>query len=819
MRPILLATTGLVMVGLTSPALAQEAASQGDNSGIGEIIVTAQKKEESLQKAAIAIDAVTGEGLVKSGILKADDLNKAVPAIAISNGGGSNTSIFLRGVGNFTNSSYNDPAVTPSYDGVVMGRAAGAFSAAFYDLSRVEVLKGPQGILYGRNATGGAVNIIPARPELGKNGGGFNVSFGNYDAVNADAHVNLAVGETSALRVSATRQVHDGYNRDGTDDLDRAGIRAQYLYKPSSAFSIKLGADYTKVEGMGAGGSYVGAYRPGPSGFTFIPATGLDSSEGLGTATANAFRTTNLGAPGFGFLAPMNTTPYIRYTYWGVNAELNAETGIGKLTVIPAYRESDGSSSFSGPAFNTAYAKENDKQFSLETRLSGKTGMVDYVVGGFYFNEKVKNVGEYNQEFVLPIQSYDHKTESWAAFGQLTAHLGDKFRLIGGARYTHDNKSIDGIINNFITFCGGIPPVTPPASFGVGTLPGGCANPGALPRYPNFTTTTDTVAWLIANGWIASGSTDAAHPQVYPLLSGAGVILKTYNPVVASGTYSRVTWKASAEYDVGPQNLLYATVETGYRAGGFQLAEGRPSYKPEYITAYSVGSKNRFLNNKVQLNLEAFLWKYRDQQITYFTVDSSGTLINSNENAGRLTIKGVDADLIVKPTRTTTLNAKVQYLDSQYDNLHLTTAPPRNNIACPMTLTGQLLSDGVTPIMDFNCSGKPGLFSPKWTVNLGAEQVVPVSGAMELVGSVNTSWRDAQWGGFEYLAFEHIPAYWTTDLNLALRSSNGGWSIGAFVYNLEDKRRIARPQSSPIGLAMANYTAPRTYGLRLSAEF
>lgn len=816
MRLVLMTTSAFAAIALAVPAMAQETR---DDAGISDIVVTAQKKEESLQKAAIAIDAVTGDALAQAGILKADDLAKSVPAISINNGGGSNTSIFLRGIGNFTNSSYNDPAVTPSYDGVVMGRGAGAFGAAFFDLARIEVLKGPQGILYGRNATGGAVNIIPNRPQLGQTSGGFNFSFGNFNAIALDAHANVATSDNTALRLGVTRQSHDGYNRDGTDDLDRTGLRAQYLIQASEGLSIRLGADFTKIKGMGAGGSYVGAFLPGASGFTFVPATGLDSSEGFGTSKANAFRTSQLGAPGFGFLAPMNTAPSVDYTYWGVNAEINADTALGRLTVLPAYRVSDGFSYFSGPAFNTAYTNENDKQFSLETRLSGKTGMIDYVVGGFYFNEKIKARNEYNQEFVLPIQSYEHKTESWALFGQLTAHLGDKLRLIGGARYTHDNKSMDGMINNFISFCGGIPPITPPASFGVAGLPGGCANPGALPRFPNFTNTADTVAWLKANGWIPGNATDQPNVQVFPVLTGAGLILKTYNPVVDSGSYSRATWKISAEYDVAPDSLLYATVETGYRAGGFQLAEGRPTYKPEYITAYSIGSKNRFFDNKVQLNLEAFWWKYRDQQITYFTVDSSGTLINSNENAGKLTVKGFDIDLIAKPTTTTTLNAKVQYLDSRYDNLHLITAPPRNNIACPMSLTGQKLSDGVTPIMDFNCSGRPGLFSPKWTINLGAEQVVPLGGSFELVAAASTSWRAAQWGGFEYLAFERISAYWTSDLNLTLRDVDNGWSVGGYVHNLEGDRRTARPQASPIGLASINYTAPRTYGIRIAADF
>lgn len=819
--------TALTVTGMTWSASSQAQGTQpqdssvqdsnqatGESTGVGDIIVTAQRRAESLQKAGIAIDAVKGDDLLRKGIVSATDITKAVPAISLPTPGGNIASIFIRGVGNITTSSYNDPAVTPSYDGVVLGRGGGVFGAAFYDLARVEVLKGPQGILYGRNATGGAVNIIPARPKLGERSMGFNLSYGNYNAIDVDAHVNLPTGENSALRLAGAYDTHNGYNRDGTDDARRGSLRGQWLFEPSADLSVRIGADYTHVGGKGAGGTYIGAFVPdGTGGYLMIPA-GFDTSEGFNTAAANAFRETVLGAPGFGFLQAMNRDEKQNSTYWGANAEVNWTTGIGKVTVIPAYRESTDHSFFYGPAFNVANTNEKTKQMSLEARLAGKVSLFDYVLGGFYFNEKIKASNQYNQEFVLPIQNYKHKTDSWAIFGQLTAHVTDSLRLIGGARYTRDKKSINGIINNFITFCGGVPPalITPPGSF-----PHGCATPGNLPYYPNFLSTTDTINWLKSNGWIAANSTDQAGYQVFDLNNGVGQILKTYNPVIDSGTYSRVTWKASAEFDVSPQNLLYATVESGYRAGGFQMTESKTSYKPEFITAYSIGSKNRFFGNKVQLNLEGFLWKYKDQQISYFTVDPSGTLINSNENAGKATIKGFDADLVARPFVNTTLDAKVQYLDSKYDDLHLFTAAPRDNFSCPYTFTGAIA--GGAPVKDFNCSGNPLLFSPKWTVNLGLEQIVPVGEDLELVGNVDTAWRDKQWGAFEYLAFEQIPAYWTTDLALTLRQANGGWSLTGFVRNLEDKRRDLSPQSSPIGVAVGHYSAPRTYGLRLSANF
>jgi len=830
MRKVLICTTALTVFAMAVPAYAQEADGSG---GIEEIIVTAQKKEESAQKAGIAIDAVSADKLLDRGIVSALDITKSVPAISFANPGGNVTSIFLRGVGNITTSSYVDPAVTPSYDGVVLGRGGGVFGAAFFDLSRVEVLKGPQGILYGRNATGGAVNVLPARPEIGSTGAGFNVSFGNYDTVNADAYVNVATGENSALRIAGSRQTHDGYNLDGTDDKDVSGLRAQYLIKPSEDLSVRLSADWTDVGGAGIGGNYTGVFVPnGTGGYTFLPSN-LGISEGMNSAASNVYRQGVLGSPGFGFLNSMNRPQTQDITYWGVNAEVIWKTGIGTVTILPAYRSTKDRTFFYGPAFNTANTNEDIDQYSLEARLGGSAGMFDYVLGTFLYKERIQGRNQYNQEFVLPIQQYDQSTKSVAAFGQLTAHVTDQLRLLGGARYTRDRKNMDGLLNNFITFCGGTPGngfATPPASFGLG-----CANPGALPHYPNFLTTTDTLNWLTGNGWIAPSSTLQPNAQVFSLTNGIAQILKTHKPVVGGKTFSRVTWKLSTEYDLAPSNMLYATVETGYRAGGFQLSEGQPVYQPEFITAFSVGSKNRFFNNRLQVNFEGFLWKYKDQQITYFTVDSSGTLISSNENAGKATIKGFDIDMIARPARNTTIGMKVQYLDTKYDDLHLYTAAPRDNFACgstavtygsnsrfPATTTnpaGTPVLAGGAQVKDFNCSSNPSLFSPKWTVNIDAEQVVPLNDDLDLVGNISTAWRAKQWGAFEYLPFELIPSYWTTDASITLRKSDGALSLTAFAYNLENKRRDIAPQSSPIGVAISHYTAPRTYGLRLSGRF
>lgn len=787
-----------------------------EGEGIQDIIVTAQRRAESLQDVAVAVDVVSGQSLGESGVTDAFGLSKISPSITLTAGGGNVTSIYMRGVGNRTTSSYADPAVAVSYDGVFMGRSSGAVGTAFYDLERVEILKGPQGILYGRNATGGALNVIPAKPRLGDFGGQFAVSFGNYDAVTAEGAVNLPIGDTVAVRFAATRVTRDGFNRDGTSDADSWGLRGQLLWEPSDTVSLRIAADYTHVGGLGQGSTYEGNFVPdGAGGYRFIP-SGFDRKEGVYTDAANAYRQTLLGAPGFGFFQALQDRPYQDYDYYGANAELNVETGLGTVTLIPAWRVGKGDSKFSVVSFNSGWTVEKDTQYSLEARLASNTqrgAAIDYILGAYYFDEKIEADNTYNQEFVLPLQEYQQDTRSYALFGQLTWNVSDRFRLIGGARYTNDKKEMDGIINNFITFCGGLPPanIVPPASFAAG-----CAAPGALPRYDTLDNPAETLSWLVSNGWIAPGTTLTATPQVFPLLNGRGTILKTHFPVVEDRTFDRVTWKVGAEFDAAPDSLIYATVEQGYRAGGLQLAEGDPEYEPEILTTFTVGTKNRFLDNKLQVNVEAFYWKYKNQQITYFSFDDSGVLINTTNNAGRATIKGVDLDLIYAPTRNTTLNAKVQYLDAVYKDLHFITAAPRDNYNCPSTLTGDFA--GAAPVKDFNCAGKRMNYSPEWAVNLGVEQVVPV-GNWDLVGSVNTSWRDDQIGGFEYLAQQVIDDYWSTDLALTLRPADGAWSLTGYVRNLEGDRHRQAPVLAPTGQLTTIFSAPRQYGLRLQASF
>ena len=237
-----------------APAAASDDAPSTDvgtsEIGLAEIVVTAQQRGENLQKAAVPLSVVTGEDLVKAGIVGVDTLQKNVPALQVASASTGNL-IFIRGVGSFSIAPTSDPAVAYNYDGVYIGRS-GSTTGAFFDLERLEVLKGPQGTLYGRNATAGAINLLPAQPRLGENSGYGTASYGNYNAYNLEGAVNIAAGENAALRVSGIYAQHDGFMRDGTGTDKSLGLRAQLKVKLDERLTLRIGADYAHQGGTSA---------------------------------------------------------------------------------------------------------------------------------------------------------------------------------------------------------------------------------------------------------------------------------------------------------------------------------------------------------------------------------------------------------------------------------------------------------------------------------------------------------------------------------------------------------------------------------------
>ena len=831
MRHIILASASMLAI-ITSPALAQDApvpqttpaanAPQGaapspvtseDQGGLQDIIVTAQRTEESAQRAPIAIAVIKPEELTRQNVTRAEDLSRIVPALVTTAAGGGNTSFFVRGVGSSTVNSYSDPAISFNYDGVYIGRP-NSTQGFFYDLQRIEVLKGPQGTLYGRNATGGAINVLPNRPEIGITSGEFQTSYGNYDAIQAQGALNLPIGDSGAFRLAGAVNKHDGYLSDGTSDQDEVAVRGQVLAELTPNLTTRFGADYSHQGGAGTGSYVYGTFGVVNGAFAFTPTPELGSKVGVQDPRTEAFVQTRFISQAGRTSEATGTYPHQDNAAWGVTNETNWKTEAGTLTVQAAYRESDTNALSTTSNFRAVKTDEHVDQTTLEARFAGKIGAVaDYLVGGFFFEENIQNSISLNQLTVLTFQDYKTGTNSKAGFGRVAVHATDKLTFTAAGRYTNDVKRINGSSNNFVLFCGN---PAPPQDF--------CPT---VPILPAVFTAGELRSFYASRGIRVTTVPLFALPPQAGGSQTAPFVLNAQLPNVTQLETNKFTYRMAADLQVTPANLLYASYETGFHSGGFNFGRGRETYKPETIQAYTIGSKNRFFGNRIQVNVEGFYWKYKNQQIAQFGTDFSNPPVSVfyTDNIGRSTIKGFDVDVDFLLTRNTRINGSVQYLDNTYDRYSIATAQSSGvpNFACPFTPVAAVPATGATAAIpaqfQVDCSGKPGLFSPKWSFNVSAEQTIHLN-SYKLVAQGGTRWRGEYFAATSYQPWTISKAAFQSDASLTLSPDSDAWFASLFVNNIEDKRRITGSNlNSSLGTQSAVATAPRTYGVRVGGRF
>jgi iron complex outermembrane receptor protein len=773
---------GLAAAAFAPNAMAQsEAAAEAaptENAGLEDIIVTAQRRQESSQKAAIAITALGAEQLTRANVTNATQLTSIAPALQISSVYGATSSFYLRGVGNFVTNALSDTAVIVNLDGVPLGRPTGV-QGLFFDLERVEVLKGPQGTLYGRNATGGAVNIITAKPRIGETSGFANFTYGNYNTINLNGAANLSLSDNSALRVAGQWSKRDGTYTDGLGDENIASFRASLRSEVNDRLTITLSGDYTSMRGRGPGATV----------------RGLDHDERIGITDPRAgaiFAGTKAAAPAGTNLNPLPNTDYQRNDIWGVTLQADLETSLGTVSLIPAYRHSRLDLMTSAAGFQ-APLYETDKQTSVELRLvSPSDRRLAYVAGLFYFNETDDALGTFNQQYFSAYTHFKPTTNSYAAYGRLTYSLTDKLRISGGVRYTIDNRSAQIDAVNSVVVC-----APPPFTL--------C--PGARPLPVQLGVPSDYIA--------PDGS-------VIPTVFGNGggsFISNTPSSIPrskANRTFRRATWRAGIEYDVGDQSLLYATFETGYKSGGFFSSIDDPSFRPESISAFTIGSKNRFLDNRLQLNLEAFWWTYKDQQLSHFKANSLGGTEFVTENVGKTRIRGFEVEMRGQVTPTTTINGTVQYLDARNTdfvyNAPAAVGPPVTG--CPVT-------GPVTGTYTVNCSGLRPANSPEWTFTAGIEQRIPLGEKGDLTFTASTRYPSGSMTGIDLLPQSYQAGYFMTDLQLEYVTANKQFRIAGFVNNLENNNVVGFSQPHPRAgtLIIESLRPPRMYGVRAGVKF
>jgi len=616
----------------------------------------------------------------------------------------------------------------------------------------VEVLKGPQGTLYGRNATSGAVNVIPNRPDSSGTAGEAGLEIGNYNLRKATGMINAPVSETLSLRVAGQVVDRDGYLSDGYDDEEGQAARASLLWEPDDRLSLLLSGDYFHQGGKGVGGVLV------PGSLTPTAPAVKDRIAGSEAASIAELRLRFPALINSGLVVPPRDDGFNDNTFWGVAATLDYQFDAGTLTLLPAYRDSRPDFVFYSPGFQGT-VQEVSKQSSVEVRFaSAEDSAFRYVVGGFWFRDEVDALNSFFQGGLSTTTFMPHQeTVSKAVFGQGTYDVADGLRLVGGVRYTHENKQ----------------QATP-------VRQSSASNPN-----PPFIT--------------ATGDED----------------------------FSSVTWKGGIEFDAGPQSLLYANVATGFKAGGFYPAVGANSFDPEKLTAFTLGSKNRFLDNRLQLNAEAFWWDYKDQQIGYIgpVEVRPGVFAQAavTANVGQARMYGMEVEAQFLATRNDEFGINLQYMDSKYNSFVYTAISAGGTplpSGCAVTPNSSLPVAAPARLFTVDCSGKAAVNAPKWSLNLSYSHTFELSADLDLILGARSRIESGRFLSIDYRPEQYQDGYMTADVWATLEAPGQGWSLTGYVNNLTDEDVYSTSFTRPILNVVYNgLRPPRTYGLRGTVSF
>ena len=761
-----------------SGASAAAGAETGADMGLAEIVVTAQRREESSQRAAIAISTITGDDIANANVSRPGGLTGLVPALQATDDTGPYSIFYVRGVGNYSANALSDPALLFNFDGVTVSRAG--TSGFFYDLERVEVLKGPQGTLYGRNATGGAINVISKAPVLGEFGGDASVEFGNYSSQREDVALNLPVGDIMAFRIAAFHVRHDGYMDDGTESQNDTGTRVSFLMVPSDTVKVKIVADYFHQGGDQAGGTITGVTSAFTNGPTFSPSDRL----GFFSPQVEAYLQTQTDFLNGAKFVPFQNVNSEDNRFSGISATIDWTTPVGTVTVVPAYRDSK--LDYSSFATGVLLAEQShEKETTFEARLASPSDQAFRYIAGLYYLDDPEDVPLYNinQQANATFSQYSTDSISHAAFLNLSYSILPDVRLEGGVRYTKDDKDFQGAEQANAIICTVETPYGP-----------SCPEAGVL-----------------------SYSQAAALPPVYYNPDGTIRTLTTFLNH-QSASWSKVTWRAGVDWDITDHNMVYANAETGYKAGGFFFTcDTDGTFQPETITAYTLGSKNRFLDNKLQANAELFDWKYKNQQISHLGTDSCFDTIFPTQNVGQSTIKGIELELESRPVQNTTLSVDIQYNDAVYNSFVYDTPNNNGGVSNGTGCTNEAVSAASYTV---NCSGKQPPYAPRWTGSAGLQQTLPLPNNANLIGNAQIHYQSTTLTALDFLPVEEQHGYAMTNFDLTYHAQADKFYVGGYINNAFNRTALAFSFVTPFSeILTSTLQPPRTFGVRVGTHF
>ncbi len=413
----------------TTAAHAQEADTDADNGN--EIIVTARKTAENIQDVPVAVTAFTAEQFEEAGLKEFSDIARLTPNFDVrprAATGNLFANVTIRGQTSGFLTLNADQAVGININGAPITRGTSLFTNLF-DIEQIEVLKGPQGTLFGKNTTGGVVNVTTKAPELGEWGGYAEFTYGSFDRRETELVVNAPLGENAALRVGGAVTKRDGFGEGGAGDTfltgrelandDELFLRGSLLVEPSENVSIRLNADYHEVD---ESTSIFRSLRSALGGFIALESTNPDFYVG------NDFR---------------DDAPFAVSDEFNINATVNIDLGAVELTSITSYRDQTSDTLVQSAPSTAVSLGQSSDIFAQELRLSGSSGALDWQVGGFYATEQGVDV-DILVGFGLD-STTEAKNETLSFFGQGTFALSDQLNLTGGIRYTDEQRRVTGL--------------------------------------------------------------------------------------------------------------------------------------------------------------------------------------------------------------------------------------------------------------------------------------------------------------------------------------------------------------------------------------
>ncbi|RKQ72196.1 iron complex outermembrane receptor protein [Litorimonas taeanensis] len=774
-------TSHFVLIAAMSGAMlsAQTAHSQAGQSVPGEemqsesgkyeldnIIVTAQRRSTTVQDTSAAISAFSGANLEEERILSFEDLAGSATSLSFTALSPLDQEFNIRGI---TNTRLDSPSADQSIgifsDDVYVGRS-GLFNFDLYDIGRVEVVRGPQGVLLGRNVVGGAISIYSAEPEFDPNGR-LSVSYGNYNEILANGHITGAITDDLAGRFSFQVRNRDGFNQDimhnvDLDNVDSSQFRGQLLYMPeNSQFSAKLSMDYTKDTSNGFHSVAVDDPFAGQGGWSL-------AREQVGVVRGEALDIRESLPEWPRYKGDAQETPQqLNREAYGITLKMENEFDFATLTSITGYRKGDAHNLYdqtgigpdniydvvvlSPPAFTSGVNETEDiKQFSQELRLvSAPVDQgFDWIVGAYLQNDKVKKFDRFWAQTPIPIPTLsgestwdnESKNESYAAFAQLGYRFNDKFRIVGGLRYTEDKKG--GSVT-------------------------GTAVEGGDQFFPD-----DQVALTPLSGVFLEGD---SYTTDY------------------SNKWTQFTPQFTAEFEPNDDMLLYATYSIGYKGGGFEddpanATAAQTSYDPETVDNIEIGGKFDFFNNRARLNVAAFFMKYKDLQVTQTNADC---LCNITDNAADADIKGIELEGEFVVAEGLTLSGGLTYLDTEY--IDFVDSLGRDS-------SGNFLQR--TPEYQFNVSANYETDLGEWRNGFKANVSYSHQGKL-FWAPENVNYEDA---------------YGTLNGRVSITPNEGDLTVSLWGRNLTDKLYRTNVIAF-FGDEISRLAAPRTYGASVAVKF